>query len=77
MTYFVYIVANFSNRVFYTGVTNNLVKRIYQHKNKLADGFTKKYSVDKLVYYEVFEDITDAIAREKKLKLVLEVRNLI
>ena len=50
------------------GGTSNLVKRIYEHKNKLADGFTKKYGVDKLGYYEIFDNIEDAILREKKLK---------
>ena len=52
----------------YIGVTNNLYKRIYQHKNKLIDGFTKKYNVNKLVYYESTEDVTSAITREKQLK---------
>lgn len=49
-------------------VTSNLVKRVYQHKNHLADGFTSKYNIDKLVYYEIFEDIKEAIKREKQLK---------
>ncbi len=52
----------------YIGVTSDLYKRIYQHKNKLVDGFTKKYNVTKLVYYESTEDVTSAIAREKQLK---------
>ncbi len=56
------------NTVLYVGVTSNLVKRVYQHKNKLADGFTSKYNIDKLVYYEIFEDIKEAIKREKQLK---------
>lgn len=68
MQYYVYIATNSSNRVFYTGVTSNLVKRIYEHKNKLVDGFTKKYNVNKLVYFEVFNDINEAIAREKQIK---------
>jgi len=60
--------SNKTNTVIYTGVTSDLVKRVYQHKAKIADGFTKKYNVVKLVYYEVFEDITEAIKREKQIK---------
>ena len=66
--YFVYILTNWNHKVMYIGVTNNLHKRMYQHKNKLIDGFTKKYNVNKLVYYEATEDIRSAIAREKQLK---------
>ena len=65
---YVYILFSKRNETLYIGVTSDLAKRVYQHKNKLADGFTKKYNVDKLGYYEVFEDITKAIEREKKLK---------
>ena len=65
---FVYILTNKYNTVLYVGVTSNLVKRIWEHKNKLVDGFTKKYNVDKLVYYEVFEDIKEAIKKEKYIK---------
>ncbi len=65
---YVYIFLNKRNGTLYVGVTADLVKRIYEHKEKLVDGFTKKYCVDKLGYYEVYEDITDAIAREKQLK---------
>jgi len=54
--------------VIYTGVTSGLKKRVYEHKEKLADGFTKKYNVNKLVYYEIFDDIKDAILREKQIK---------
>ncbi len=54
--------------VLYTGVTSNLKKRVYEHKEKLADGFTKKYKVDKLVHFEIYNDINDAIAREKQIK---------
>ena len=56
------------NSVLYTGVTSNLEKRVYEHKSKLIEGFTKKYNVDKLVCYEVFDDINDAITREKQIK---------
>ena len=65
---FIYILTNKRNGTLYVGVTSNLPKRIYEHKNKLADGFTKKYGLDNLVYYEVFENIYDAITREKQLK---------
>ena len=59
---------NSTNSVIYIGVTTNLIGRIYQHKHKLVDGFTKKYNVDKLVYFEIFDDIVSAITREKQLK---------
>ena len=64
----VYILANKSNKVLYTGVTSNLAGRIYQHKNKLCRGFTYKYNVDRLVYYEVCDDMYAAITREKQIK---------
>jgi len=64
----VYILTNYNHRVLYTGVTNDLVRRIYEHKNKLDDGFTKKYDINILIYYEFFEDITLAIQREKQIK---------
>jgi putative endonuclease len=66
--YFVYITTNKYNTVLYTGITNNLTRRIYEHKEKLIKGFTKRYNIDKLVYYEVFEDITEAISGEKQIK---------
>jgi len=66
--YYVYIMTNHRNSVLYTGVTNDLKARVYQHKNKLVDGFTKKYNVDRLVYYETCEDVNSAISREKQIK---------
>jgi putative endonuclease len=66
--YYVYILASKKNGTLYTGVTGNLIKRVWQHKNKIADGFTKKYGVDKLVYYETTNDIISAIEREKRIK---------
>jgi putative endonuclease len=56
------------NNVLYTGITNNLLKRVCEHKEKFVDGFTKKYNVTKLVYYEIFDDIENAISREKQIK---------
>lgn len=64
----VYILTNVNNTTFYIGVTSNFPKRIWEHKNKFVDGFTKKYNVDKLVYYELTENIETAINREKQLK---------
>ena len=65
---YVYILTNKINSTLYIGVTSNLVKRIYEHKNHFVDGFTDKYNVDKLVYFEEYGIITDAIKREKQLK---------
>ncbi|MBR5940723.1 MAG: GIY-YIG nuclease family protein [Neisseriaceae bacterium] len=65
---FIYIMTNASNEVFYIGVTANIIRRVYEHRNKLIDGFTKRYNLTKLVYYEMFDDITNAITREKQLK---------
>jgi len=65
---FVYIMTNKKNGTLYIGVTSNIIKRVYHHKNKLVDGFTKKYNLTKLVYYEVYETIDEAIKREKQLK---------
>lgn len=59
---------NKNGNVIYTGVTSDLQKRVYEHKNKMVDGFTKKYNITKLVYYEVFEGIEEAILREKQIK---------
>ena len=66
--FYVYIITNQNNRVMYIGVTNNLERRLYEHKNKLIDGFTKKYNINKLVYYEHTTDVYSAITREKQLK---------
>jgi len=67
-TYYVYILANKRNGTLYTGITNNLTRRVYEHKSGLIEGFTKKYSIDKLVYFESTTDVNDAILREKRLK---------
>lgn len=67
-TGYVYILTNVSDEIIYTGVTSNLAKRVYEHKEKMVDGFTKKYNVNKLVYYEVFDNIESAIEREKQIK---------
>jgi len=65
---FVYIMASCKNGTLYIGVTSNLLDRIYKHKNGLLPGFTQKYKIDKLVYYEIYGDIGEAILREKQLK---------
>jgi len=66
--YYVYILTNKNNTVLYTGVTNDLVRRCHEHKNKLIKGFTERYNVDRLIYYELFDDINFAIKREKQIK---------
>jgi putative endonuclease len=66
--YYVYLLTNQRLNVLYTGVSNDLLRRVYEHKNKLLKGFTQKYNVDCLVYYEVHTDINNAIAREKQIK---------
>ena len=66
--YFVYILTNWDDSVLYIGVTSNLEKRLYEHRNHLVDGFTKKYNIHKLVYFEESSDVNSAIAREKQLK---------
>jgi len=65
--YYVYIMSN-NSKILYIGVTDNLTRRVYEHKNKLLEGFTKRYNLTKLVYYEVTNDINAAIRREKQLK---------
>lgn len=66
--YFVYILGNISRTVLYIGITDSLVSRVWQHKNELAEGFTKKYRIHDLLYYEIFRDPENAILREKQLK---------
>lgn len=66
--YYVYFLANKSNKVLYIGVTNDLKRRVLEHKNKINKGFTYKYNVDKLVYFETFASINEAIKREKRMK---------
>lgn len=66
--YYIYILTNKNNTVLYIGVTNNLIRRIWEHQEKLVEGFTKKYNLNKLVYYEMCEDAYEAISREKQLK---------
>ena len=67
-TYCVYILANKRNGTLYIGVSSNLKKRIYEHKNGIIEGFTKKYKIHLLVYYELFNNVNEAITREKQLK---------
>ena len=65
---YVYIMTNFNNTTLYIGVTNNLIRRAYEHREKLIEGFTKRYNLNKLVYYECFDNEINAIEREKYLK---------
>ena len=67
-TYWVYILASKKNGTLYVGITNHLERRTWQHKNKTSAGFTARYDVDRLVYFEEFRDVSNAIAREKRLK---------
>src|SRR5687767_12624142 len=73
--YFVYILTNKSNTL-YIGVTNNLVRRLYEHKHKLIQGFTAKYNLSKLLYFEIFDDPQHAIAREKQFKGLTRAKKL-
>lgn len=68
MAYFVYLLASDRNGTLYVGVTNDLVRRVYEHKNKILRGFTSQYGVDRLVWFETYDDPTNAIAREKDIK---------
>ena len=73
--YFVYILASKSRRL-YLGVTNDLERRIYEHKQKLADGFTKVYKIDRLVHFEETCDVSTAIEREKQIKGLLRIKKI-
>ena len=66
--FYVYLLTNWNNKVMYVGITNNLKRRMYEHKNKMIEGFTEKYNVNKLVYFEETPDVTSAISREKEIK---------
>jgi putative endonuclease len=68
MTYYACILTNWNNKVMYIGMTNDLERRLYEHRHHLADGFTNQYNVNKLAYYESTTDVKAAIAREKQLK---------
>lgn len=74
--YYVYILTNANHTVLYTGITNDIVRRIFEHKKKIIKGFTFKYNVDKLVYFEVFDFVDLAIAREKQIKGYSRVKKL-
>jgi len=67
-SYYVYLLTNWNNKVLYVGVTNDLNRRLYEHKNKIIQGFTQKYNLNKLVYFEETNDINAAITREKEIK---------
>jgi putative endonuclease len=67
-TYFVYIMASKKNGTLYIGMTNDLIRRVWQHKNNAHDGFTQKYGVHRLVWYEAHREVTEAIQREKQMK---------
>jgi putative endonuclease len=65
---YIYFMSNRYNKVLYVGITSNLIKRVWEHKIKVVDGFTKRYNLNKLVYYEIYDDIETAINREKQIK---------
>ena len=65
---YIYILSNRYNKVLYVGITSNLIKRVWEHKNKVVDGFTKRYNLNKLVYYEIYDDILITINHEKQIK---------
>lgn len=74
--FFVYILTNKSNKVLYTGITNDLERRLYEHRQKLVEGFTKKYNTTKLVYFEEFGTAAEAITAEKKIKGWLRTKKM-
>ena len=76
MNYSTYILTNKSNNVLYVGVTNNLERRIFEHKNKLISGFTERYNLNKLVWFEQFPNVVDAISAEKKIKGLLRIKKI-
>jgi putative endonuclease len=67
-SYYVYLLTNWNHRVMYVGVTNDLKRRLYEHKNKMVEGFSEKYNLNKLVYFEETQDVHTAIIREKEIK---------
>ena len=67
-SYYVYLMTNWNNKVVYVGVTSDLMRRVYEHKNKLIKGFTEKYNINKLIYFEETQDIYTALNREKEIK---------
>ncbi len=68
MAYYTYLLASDRNRTLYVGVTSDLVRRVYEHKSKLKPGFTRRYNVGRLVWFEIYDDPTNAILREKEIK---------
>ena len=74
--YYVYILTNFTNKVLYTGTTNNLIRRTYEHKLETNAGFSRKYKTHKIVYYEEYNHPQEAIAREKQIKGLLRVKKI-
>ena len=74
--YYVYIITNYSNKVLYVGVSGNLTRRIFEHKNKLIPGFSSRYNLNKLVFFEAFNTPEEAIAAEKKIKGWLRIKKI-
>lgn len=75
--YYVYILTNKYNTVLYIGVTSNLIKRLWQHRNKQVEGFTQRYNIIKLVHYEIYEDISETIRREKTMKNLVRRKKIV